>query len=266
MEQQSATRVRTTVARPSISYAMDGPSSAPAIVLLHSLATRGAVWRPVMAELSGSFRMLVPDTRGHGDSAPAPEMGVDDWVSDIDRVLDDAGVDRAALVGVSMGGIQALAYAAARPDRVSALVVADSFAALPPAVALARISAMVAHAESAPMTEVAAKYLIDTFEDPTSPGASAVASAMGEMKRDSYLGAVRACFGADVTDRLAEVVAPTLVLWGDRDHKTPKPLSEAIRDGVRDGRLEVVPDAGHLSNVENPEAFARAVRTFLTGL
>lgn len=251
-------------AEPSIAYTMSGPARAPVIVLLHSLATSAAVWEPVLARLSNTFQVLAPDTRGHGESVKAPEASIEDWVEDIERVLVHAEVDRAALVGVSMGGIQALAYAARHPHRVTGLVVADSFAALPVEIAQSRIASLTGHAMSAPMAEVAAQYLADTFREPDSPGAQTVARAMTSMDRDSYLAAVRTCFGANIQDKLASVAAPTLVLWGDRDLKTPRPLSEAIRAGVPGSRLDTLPDAGHLSNIDNPDAFAQAVLGFLT--
>jgi pimeloyl-ACP methyl ester carboxylesterase len=74
---------------------------------------------------------------------------------------------------------------------------------------------------------------------------------------------VEACFGVDIRDDLAAVHAPTLVLWGDRDTKTPRPLSEQIARGITGATLQTVPDAGHLSNVDHPAAFAALVEAFV---
>jgi pimeloyl-ACP methyl ester carboxylesterase len=89
-----------------------------------------------------------------------------------------------------------------------------------------------------------------------------VRRAIAAMDPDSYVAAVAACFGVQVTDRLSQVEAPTLVLWGDRDAKTPRALSEEIAEGIDGAVLQVLPDAGHLSNIDNPDAFAAAVIGF----
>jgi 3-oxoadipate enol-lactonase len=89
-----------------------------------------------------------------------------------------------------------------------------------------------------------------------------VRRSIAAMDPASYGAAVAACFSVQVTDRLAQVEAPTLVLWGDRDTKTPRTLSEVIADGIDGAVLRVVPDAGHLSNIDNPDAFAAAVIGF----
>jgi pimeloyl-ACP methyl ester carboxylesterase len=187
---------------------------------------------------------------------------VDRWVDDLRLVLEQIGADDVLLVGVSLGGIQALAYAAAFPDRVRGLVVADSFAGLDPEVARRKITLLSDQARALPMVEVADHYVADTFETSVPPGAEDVRRAIAGMDPDSYLAAVEACFSADIVKCLPEVKVPTRVLWGDRDAKTPRALSEQIAEGVQDGHLRVVPDAGHLSNVDNPGAFLDEIVTF----
>lgn len=250
----------------ALSYLIEGLDHAPSIVLLHSLATSGEVWTPILPVLTSTYRVIVPDARGHGASTKAPEVTVDDWVEDIERIMLDTGTDCAAFVGVSMGGIQAIAYATKYRQRVDALVVADSFAALPSQIAQDRIATLTEYARATSMPEVAARYIVDTFLDPDTLGAQVVARVMSQMDLDSYLAAVRTCFAANVEDRLAHITAPTSVLWGDRDHKTPRPLSEAIAAGIRDSRFTLIPDAGHLSNVDNPHAFAEALMSFVSAV
>ena len=245
-----------------LAYRDLGRADGPALVLLHSLGADGAMWAPCLPALGRAHRLLVPDSRGHGASGPATDTGPDQWVDDLETVLDDAAADQVVLVGVSLGGIQALAFAAARPGRVRALVVADSFVALAPEVAESKTRSLQEQCRTHPMSQVAAQYLADTFQVPHPPGAAAVGRSIAAMDPDSYAAAVAACFGVQVTDRLARVEAPTLVLWGDRDTKTPRALSEEIADGVDGAVLRVVPDAGHLSNIDNPDVFAAAVIGF----
>lgn len=246
-----------------LSYRECGASGPGALVLLHSLGADGHMWDGCIDELAAHYRVIIPNTRGHGASSPTEKSSVDLWVDDLKRVLDDAAVDNAVLVGISLGGIQALAFAAAYPDRVAGLVVADSFVAITPEAASAKILHLVEQARQQSMEEVAAQYIADTFEQPYPGGALSVQRAIAAMDTASYMAAVDACFSVQITACLAQIVAPTLVLWGDRDAKTPRPLSEQIATGMKDARLAVVPNAGHLSNVDNPDAFVTELVKFV---
>ena len=245
-----------------LAYRETGSAAGPAMVLLHSLGGDGHMWDACTPALGRDHRLVIPDTRGHGASGPAATASVDQWVEDLEDVLDAAGAHQVLLVGVSLGGIQAIAFAAAHPDRVRGLVVADSFVALRPEVAEVKIRGLVDHSRQQPMHAVADQYIADTFQHPYPDGAAAVRRSIAAMDADSYAAAVQACFGVQIQDRLWQVEAPTLVLWGERDGKTPRHLSEQIADGIDGAVLEVIPAAGHLSNIDNPDAFAAAVTAF----
>lgn len=232
------------------------------IVLLHSLGADGQMWNDCVDRLRVHHRLVLPDARGHGASGASATASVDMWVNDLEVVLAAADVGPVLLAGVSMGGIQALAYAAAHPGQVHALVIADSFAALPAEVSEAKIAALAGRARTSPMPRVAEEYLAETFSQPFPTSAGTVREALAGMDPDSYVAAVSACFGARIEDRLREVNVPTLVLWGERDTKTPRGLSERIAAGIPDARLQVLPDAGHLSNIDNPDAFATELLQF----
>lgn len=242
-----------------LAYRATPATEAPTVVLLHSLGTDGRMWDACAQTLSGNLRLVIPDTRGHGASEAAPTASIERWVDDLEAVLAAAKVEEAMLVGVSMGGIQAMAYAAAHPESVRGLVVADSFAALPEDVAEAKVAAMTGMARRRPMAEVADQYIEDTFQAPYPDGVDAVRTAIAGMDPASYLAAVETCFRVQIADRLEAIEAPTRVLWGDRDTKTPLPLAEQIADLVPNCTLGLVSGAGHLANVDQPEQFAREV-------
>jgi 3-oxoadipate enol-lactonase len=249
-----------------LNHVSTGSDGDTAVVFLHSLGTDHRMWRDQAGALAARHRVVLPDSRGHGGSPWPGPPSVDDWVADLDRVLDAAGVRRAVLVGLSLGGIQAIAYAAEHPGRVSALVGADSFAALDPEVATAKAEGLAGQALSEGTAAVADSYVADTFTvSPLPTGAEVVRSAIAGMDPEAYAATARACFGARVDDRLGAVRAPTLVLWGDRDRKTPRPLSERIAAGIAGAELAEVPGAGHLSNLENPAEFTRLVAGFADG-
>jgi 3-oxoadipate enol-lactonase len=257
-------RYRVAGDHPEIRYLDAGPRSAPAIVLLHSLGTDHRLWQAQVGPLAGDYRVIAPDSRGHGRSAWAGPLTVQDWVRDLDRVLDHAGVRRPVLAGVSLGGVQALAFAASRPGQVRALIVADSFAELDAGTAQAKTSTFVTKARTEGMAGFAEWYLASTFTvDPLPPAAEAVRDAISGMDPKAFVASTEACFGVRLSDALGRIQAPTLVLWGDRDAKTPRELSEFIATGIAGAEFGVVPDAGHLANTENPGEFTRLVTGFL---
>ncbi|HLB76287.1 MAG TPA: alpha/beta fold hydrolase, partial [Candidatus Dormibacteraeota bacterium] len=108
-------------------------------------------------------------------------------------------------------------------------------------------------------------YVADTFTtSPPVAAAAVVADAISSMRQDAYLASTRICFGVRLARLLPHITAPTLVLWGERDQKTPRELSERIATAIPSARLETIPAAGHLSNAENPAAFTAALRHFLS--
>lgn len=259
---------------PPLAYADRGPRRPDAVVLLHSLGTDHRLWEPQLEPLSAEHRVLAPDSRGHGASGwpdgagtanasaanGSAALAIDDWTADLARLLDHAGVERAVLVGVSMGGVQALAFALRHPNRTTGLVLADTFAELDADLAATKIGGMSDGARSLGMPAYADGYVAETFTtDPRVGGAVDVRDAIAGMSVEAYAASVRACFGVTLGARLGEIDSPTLVLWGDRDAKTPRPLAERIAADVPGAILREVPDAGHLSNLENPAAFTAAV-------
>lgn len=253
-------RTYTTGGTPELSYLDSGAQARRGVLLLHSLGTDHRLWTPL--ELAPEHRVLIPDTRGHGGSGWAAPLTIDAWVSDVERIRVAAELDEVALVGLSMGGVQALAYAATHPERVTALVIADSFAQLDPDAAQAKASGLAGRVDD--MAALAEFYVTSTFtRDPLPPGAADVRDAIAGMRPDAYAASTETCFGVRLDHALAAITQPTLVLWGDRDEKAPRALSERMAEQIPKARLAVVPDAGHLSVLENPGEFTRLVREFL---
>lgn len=252
---------------PGIGFLDAGPQDAPAVVLLHSLGTDHRLWLPQITPLARAYRVLAPDTRGHGRSGWAEPATVESWVTDLIRVLDEAACDRAVLVGVSMGGIQALAAAAEHPARVRGVVAADTFARLSPEDAQAKTRALVDVARAAGMSALADRYVAATFTvSPLPAAAEHVRSAIAGMSFTAYEATARAVFRVDLEGRLPSVSCPVRVMWGERDAKAPRELSARIAAAVPDATLTVVPSAGHLCNTENPGFFTAQVEDFAESL
>ncbi|QRP50372.1 alpha/beta fold hydrolase [Amycolatopsis sp. FDAARGOS 1241] len=253
---------RTTGGTPALTYLDSGGAARAGVLLLHSLGTDHRLWTACAQALAAEHRVLVPDTRGHGGSAWAAPLSVGDWVSDVERVRADAGLNQVTLVGLSMGGVQAIGYAARHPERVTALVIADSFAELDPEPARVKASGLASRVGD--MAALAEFYVSSTFTvDPLPDTAESVRSAIAGMRPAAYAASAETCFGARLDHVLAGITAPALVLWGERDAKTPRELSDRIAERIPKARFAVVPDAGHLSVLENPREFTRLTRGFL---
>ena len=255
---------RYSITPSGLGYLDAGPRSDVAVVLLHSLGADHRLWAGQVPELSRFWRVIAPDSRGHGRSRAVGAPSVDTWTADLAEVLEHAGVASVSLVGVSLGGIQAIAFAAAYSAVVRALVVADSFVELDPAVAEAKVNQLSGQAEREGMDALAASYVEDTLSASASTQAAGdLRAAIAGMSVNDYSASTSACFGVRIADRLAQVSAPTLVLWGALDHKTPRVLAERIASGIAGAQLVDMPAAGHLSNVDNPERFTELTVEFL---
>lgn len=249
---------------PGLSYVDRGPRDGHVVVLLHSLGTDHRLWTRELDQLAGDYRLLAPDSRGHGESEWTPGLTIDAWVADLVRLLDHAGVKRASFVGISMGGVQGLAFALAHPERVATLVLADTFAELDASTASTKIESMSGRARALGMPAYADAYVADTFTShPVVPAADAVRDALARMRLEPYLESVHTCFGVRLAGRLDRVQAPTLVLWGENDGKAPRSLAEALAEGIAGAEIRDIPRAGHLANLENPKDFLSAIHDHL---
>jgi pimeloyl-ACP methyl ester carboxylesterase len=234
------------------------------VLALHSLGADHRMLQNQVELLAPYARVIAPDCRGHGSSGWDGTATLPRWCADIEAVLDAAGAGAVDLLSISMGGVQAMAYARLRPQRVGRIVLADTFCRLDEELIPAKVEGTAGAAERLGMERYADYYLSQTLTaGANGSGASDLWRAIAGASLDAYVASARACFGADVTEGLSSVRSPTLVLWGEWDRKTPRTLSEEIAAMLPDSELEVVPQAGHLSNLDNPAAFNGAVARFL---
>jgi 3-oxoadipate enol-lactonase len=209
--------------------------------------------------------VVVPESPGHGVSRWRGPVTVDRWVADLRRTIVSAGGGAPVhLAGLSMGGIQAVALAARYPGLVRSLTVANSFAHLDSAVAQGRVNSIREDIRKLGMAGYAEKYLeVTLIRRPRPDTHAALLSAIARMEPAAYINSAEATFLADNTTVLAKITAPTFILAGELDEKTPLPLAEALRDGIPGATLRVIPGAGHLSNIDAPEMFDQILADFL---
>jgi len=244
-----------------------GDARAPAVVLLHSLATHSEIWRPQLAVWSTLFRVVRIDLPGHGASPlPPGPLALADHAALVEYVLDDLAIERAALVGLSLGGMVAQAIALRSPSRVRSLVLAHTSARTIPAVREVwqqRLAQFERDGLESQVAPTLARWFTKPFADASPLTMDWVARQIRATSPAGYAAAIRAIQGLDHLDRLGEIAAPTLVVAGDSDAAVPPQAASAIVACLRRADLLVLKDAGHIGNVQQPLAFTEAVGRFL---
>jgi 3-oxoadipate enol-lactonase len=248
-----------------IHYEISG--SGPWLTLSHSLCCDASMWAPQMAELERRFTVLRFDTRGHGGSeAPAGAYTFDQLTDDVLGLLDALKIGRTHFCGLSMGGMIGQHLALKAPGRIDRLVLADTTSRMP-AEAQPLWAERIRVATGQGMEPLVQPTLERWFTAPWRAAHPEVMAQIGGLIRATpvagYVGCTQAIAGIDVTDRLHEVKAPTLVIVGDQDVGTPPAMSEAIAAAIPGARLEIIPGASHLSNIEQADAFNRLLLDFL---
>ncbi|MDQ3805341.1 MAG: alpha/beta hydrolase [Acidobacteriota bacterium] len=239
------------------------------VVLLHGFPFNRSLWREQVAALGGRFRVITPDLRGHGESAVGEGPAtMEEMAADVAALLDELGVRGAVVGGLSMGGYVTLAFCRRFPERVRALVLADTRAQGDTDEARRAREETARRALSEGMEPIADSMLPKLL----SPSALAARPDVAERVRAMILatppeGAAAALRGMavrpDQTDWLPEISVPTLIIVGSEDALTPPSDSETMRARIGGARLEVVEGAGHVSNLERPAEFNRALAEFL---
>jgi 3-oxoadipate enol-lactonase len=243
----------------------DGPETAPALLLVNSLGTTTEMWEPQVATLAQHFRVVRYDARGHGGSeAPTGPVTLDDLGRDAVGVLDGLGLDRAAVCGVSLGGMTALWLAIHAPDRIGRIVVANSAPHVPPPdLWNARIAKVLAEGLDAVADAVIERWLTGRFRAEHPDVAARLREIFLANDAKGYAACCAAVRDLDLRAGLPSVRAPTLIIAGTEDRATPPELSDLMANAVPKAGL-VTFRAAHLSNWECPEEFSLAVLSFLS--
>ena len=237
--------------------------SGPAIVLIHSLGSSVHMWKAQIDALKDRYTVIAFDCRGHGQSSANGEVSVAAAAQDLKSLLDHLGVTQCHLVGLSMGGPIALSFNMKWPRMVRSLVLADSFAK-PAEGSADRLAATREAIAYISMQEFGTQYAAERLM-PATPLSmqDALAAAIAKMSPKAYLQTMQSVLLGDFTAALAEIKAPTLVLIGENDNVTPRSASDHLVQNIAGAALEIIPQAGHLSNLDNPAAFNAAISKFL---
>ncbi|MGI9622171.1 MAG: alpha/beta fold hydrolase [Acidimicrobiales bacterium] len=240
------------------------------VLFLHGLGGTRDSWEPQLCGLSRRWRCVAWDMPGYGASRPLTALSFVSIADAVVELLDQLGVERAHLCGLSFGGQQALHVALNHPQRVASMVLADTSAAFGADGTDAaewkreRLAPLDAGTTPAEM----AHGVIAAIAAPGFGGEQLrrTVDSFGRISASGLRAAVECLPSHDVVDRLSEIVAPTLVVVGELDHETPVEYSTVLAEGLANSRLEILEGIGHLTPAEAPDRFNLAVTTFLDGL
>ncbi len=248
----------------SIWYTVDGPPGRPALLLSNSLGTTVDLWEGLVPALAQRYRVIRYDTRGHGRSdAPGGVYSLETLGRDALAVLDAEGVERAAVCGVSLGGLTALWLGIHMPERVTRLVPANTGAQIgTDALWNERIAGVEASGVGPIVEPLLGIWFTPGFRAQHPETIARFRTMIGSSRSEGYIGCCAAVRDADLRDRLATIERPCLVVVGSRDVATPPSLGHLLRDRIPGARL-VTLQAAHLSNVEQPDLFLAALMEFL---
>jgi 3-oxoadipate enol-lactonase len=241
--------------------------SGPWVTLSHSLACNYRMWDREVERLAKRFTVLAYDSRGHGGtSAPPGPYTLGTIADDIKAMYDALGIRKSHWIGLSMGGVFGLAAALKYPGIFESMVLADTSSRLGPE-GIEAFRDRVAKVRAANSMEVMVeptlkRWFKDSFRAKEPDLMQTIAGWIRTTPVEGYVGISAAIPTIDVTHRLGEIGVPCLALVGADDIAMPVAFSEVLAKGIPDCELEVIPDAGHLSNIEQPEAFNNALERF----
>lgn len=268
---QSATKTANTaknIDRTPIAWREMGQGEA--VIFLHAMVTSRTGWEPQMTALSSDYRCIAWDMPGFGSSTP-PEnnAGFDEVLAALVAfVTGTLGIERAHFVGLSVGGMILQQFAAKHPKLVSSITMMDCSPkfGFGGGMTGGEFEALMADQLDGTSLPQFCESMIRAIVGPQAPE-SAIQAALGSMTRASREGleyAARLIARHDALDQLPLIACPVLVMAGAEDGETPPAYAREIANRIPGANLSIIPNAGHIANLEAAEAVTERLRVFLT--
>ncbi|MGH7663510.1 MAG: alpha/beta fold hydrolase [Gemmatimonadaceae bacterium] len=251
-----------------VEIAYDDLGTGVPVVFIHGFPHNRTLWAPQFGAFLDRCRCIAPDLRGFGESAAAPPFTVDRYADDVAKLLTTLGIDRAVIVGLSMGGYVAFAFWRRHHDRARGLVLADTRAGADDAEGVEKRRALIELAREQGSAAVAAAQITGMVGRSTREKHPDIVDAVYAMLEtatvEGIVGALEAMIARpDSTATLQTIDVPALIIVGDEDVLTPVAHAREMHRLIAGSRLEILSGAGHLSNFERAAAFNHVVSEFL---
>jgi pimeloyl-ACP methyl ester carboxylesterase len=254
-----------TVRAEGIDISYERVGDGPPLVLVHGATEDSRSWRPQLA-LADEYTVVAWDEPGAGRSSDVPDaFTLADYAHCLAALIEAIDLGPAHVVGLSWGGTVVLELYRHRPDLVATMILADSYAgwkgSLPAEEVAARVAGL--HQMLAAPPDQFDPTLPGLFSrEPTAEILQLFEAMAADVRPASMKHALQIMAEADQRDLLPRIDVPTLLIWGELDTRSPLDVARKLEQAIPDAELVVIPGAGHLSNLEAPERFNRAVRDF----
>ena len=245
-------------------YEIHGKEGAPWLTFSHSLACSLRMWDGQVAAFKDRFRILLYDTRGHGESeAPEGPYSLDMLAEDLRQLLAEVRIKRTHYVGLSMGGMIGQVFTLTDPGTFDRVVLADTGHAQTPETRKQwdeRINTAKTKGMEPLVQPTMERWFTKDFRD--NPAAKKIAQLIRNTPVPGYVGCCQAISNLNTTARLKDIKRPVLAIAGEQDAAAPG--TRYIGENVPGAKLVMIPQAAHIANIEQAEAFNRALREFLS--
>lgn len=244
---------------------IDGAADAPVLMLSNSLGTNLHMWDPQIPEWSKHFRVVRYDSRGHGKStAPDRPYSISELGGDAIAIMDHLGLDKVHWCGLSKGGMVGQWLATHARKRLNRVVLANTGSRMgPPELWNGRIRNIRANGMAVIVDATLERWFSEGFRERDKETIAKVSEMLSTTPPLGYAGCCAAIRDMDQREAIASVTTPVLVIVGGVDPATPPAAGKLIAETIHGAELLEL-DAAHLSNLEQPEAFTKAVLDFLT--
>jgi 3-oxoadipate enol-lactonase len=243
---------------------VEGAEDAPALMLSNSLSSNLSMWDPQMPEFLKRYRVVRYDHRGHGGTdAPAGPYSMERLAQDAVDILDALGIARAHWCGLSMGGMTGMWMLTHHSERIDRAVLANTAAYMgPPELWQGRIQTATEGGMAALVDGTIERWFTPEFRERDRQTIARIRTMILATPAEGYMGCCGAIRDMDQREAIRDIAGPALVIIGAKDPATTPEAGAVITDAIK-GSQSLTLDAAHLSNLEQPDAFTKAVVAFL---
>ncbi|HEY9170362.1 MAG TPA: alpha/beta fold hydrolase [Lutibacter sp.] len=256
----------------NVSYNDEGPKEAPVIIFIHGFPLNKSLWDKQLKSLKDNYRVIAYDIRGHGNSGLGViDFSIDLFVNDLLSFMDALKIEKTIICGLSMGGYVALNAIENYPDRFMALILCDTNCIADSSDAKEKRMNTITSIKENGVEKLAEDLIPNLFAPESFKTNSEEIAAVKEMivttSKQSLYNSLQALANRKETcSKLNSIKVPVLILVGEEDKITPIEAARAMKLKIRDANLQIIPHAGHLSNIENPYEVTYQINKFISSI
>lgn len=246
-----------------IGYSLYGEPDRPALVFSHALGVDSRLWEPQIPLFSKRYRIVAVDTRGHGQSdAPPGPYTIERLGRDVIVVMDRLDIESAFFCGLSMGGMVGMWLGRWAPERFAALALCNTAAFMEGFGGDGRIETARTRGMEPLVQPTVERWMTAAFRAENPQTVAAVADWIRACNPEGYAACCEAIRAMDQREQLSQITVPALNIVGEHDAATPPGMRSYIADRIPGGEVQMIEGVAHVSNIEKPDIFNRAIGAF----